>query len=139
MSTDETDGPDYLAQTRAIYAALNGRDFGAVTSMFGPAAIWDVSRWGLGSKSGRDAIRQFLEDWFGSLAEYEVQLEEIHDLGGGVVFAVVLQVGRRAGSRGLLQMRSAPVFVWEDEGIARLTLYRDIQEARAAALLLAKV
>jgi ketosteroid isomerase-like protein len=136
VTSEETDRPDYLARTRAVYALLNGRDFGAVTAMFGPDAVWDISRWGLGSKSGRDAIRQFLEDWFGSLAEYEVRLEEIHDLGGGVVFAIVLQVGRRAGSRGLLQMRSAPVFVWEDEGIASLTLYRDLQEARAAALLL---
>jgi limonene-1,2-epoxide hydrolase len=134
----ESETTDALARTRAVYAALNSRDFNAVVSMFGASSVWDVSRWGLGAKTGLDAIRHFLEDWFGSLEEYHVEVEEIHDVGGGVVWAVVLQSARRAGSRGLLHMRSAPVFEWVDGTIAMVTLYRDVDEARGEAQRLAQ-
>ena len=126
--------PDFVQRTLGVYAALNARDFEAIMGMFGPAAVWDVSRWGLGTHAGLDAIGHFLEDWFGTLDDYEVQVEEIHGLGGGVVQAVVEQIAHRAGVRGVLVMRSAPVFVWgPDARIAQLTLYRDTEEARARA------
>ncbi|MBA3807856.1 MAG: nuclear transport factor 2 family protein [Solirubrobacterales bacterium] len=138
MIPGEPETSELIARTRAIYASLNSRDFDAVTAMFAPAGVWDVTSWGLGSKSGREAIRHFLTDWFGSLAEYEVRIEELHDLGAGVVLAVVLQVGRRTGSRGELQVRSAPVFLWDQDGIAQVTLYRDLEAARLAAQELAE-
>ena len=120
--------------TRRVYASLNSRDFDAVVATFAPSAVWDLARWGLGTHSGRKAIRRFLEDWFGSLETYEVQIEEMCDLGSGVVQAVVLQIGHRPGSRGQLRVRSAPVYVWEGGMIAQLTLYPDIEAGRAAAL-----
>lgn len=135
--SEEPEPSDPIERTHAVYAALNSRDFEAVVGMFGPPSVWDVSRWGLGAKAGPEAIRQFLEDWFGSLDEYRVEVQEIHDLGEGVVWAVVLQTARRAGSRGLLQMRSAPVFLWVEGKISQVTLYRDIDEARAEAQRLA--
>jgi len=119
--------------TRRVYASLNRRDFAAVAAMFAPLAVWDISRWGLGAHGGRKAISRFLEDWFGSLEAYEVQIEEMHDLGGGVVYAVVLKIGRRPGSRGHIRVRSAPVYEWEHELIGKLTIYPDIEEGRAAA------
>lgn len=132
MSPEPTDPPDYARRTRAVYDLLNGRDFDAITAMFAPDGVWDVSRWGLGAKSGREAIRRFLEDWFGSLTEYEVRVEQIDELGQGVVLAQVLQIAR-ADSRGSLEVRSTPVFRWQDERIAEVTLYRDGEEARVAA------
>lgn len=136
---EETETSELIKRTYAVYAALNSRNFDAVVGMFGAAAVWDVSRWGLGAKSGLDAIRQFLEDWFGSLDEYEVEVREIHDLGGGIIWAQVLQTARRAGSRGLLRMHSAPVFLWVDGTISQVTLYRDVEQARADARRLARL
>ena len=134
----EPEPTDLIKRTHRVYAALNGRDFDAVVGMFGSPAVWDVSRWGLGAKTGPEAIRHFLHDWFGSLDEYRVEVEEIHALGEGVVWAVVVQTARRGGSRGLLQMRSAPVFLWAQGRISQVTLYRDIEEAQAEAQRLAQ-
>jgi ketosteroid isomerase-like protein len=136
--SEESATPDLVELTRRVYALLNGGDFDSVVSMFAPACVWDVSDWGLGTHAGLKAIRQFLHDWFGSMDEFEVHVEEIYDLGNGVVSVVVLQVARPAGSRSLLRARSAPVFVWIDGRIAQVTLYRDIDEARAAAERLAE-
>ena len=73
---------------------------------------------------GRAAIRSMLEEWFGSYEELEFGLEEVRDLGNGVVFAVVVQNGRPAGSAGHLRQREGWVFVWVRGLIARLTYLR---------------
>jgi ketosteroid isomerase-like protein len=126
--------PDLVELTRRVHESLNSRDFDAVLGMFGPASVWDVSRWGLGSHAGLDAIRQYLEDWFGHLDEYEMQVDEVHDLGNGIVFAVVTQVTPGLGHPSLLPVRSGAVFVWAESVIARVTLYPNIDEGRAAAV-----
>jgi ketosteroid isomerase-like protein len=122
-----------LELTRSVYACLNDREFDAVADMFSARAVWDVSRWGLGIHSGRAAVRRFLGDWFESLEEFKVEVEEMLDLGSGVVYVEVLQIARRAGSREYLRLRSAPVYEWAEGKVARLTLYPDIDEGRAAA------
>jgi len=122
-----------LELTRRVYVAINERRFDAVASMFAEDAVWDVSRWGLGVHAGTAAIRRFMGDWFESLEEYEVQVHEMLDLGNGVVYAEVLQVARRTGSRAHLHLRSAPVYQWEAGRIVGLTLYPNLREGRAAA------
>ena len=88
---------------------------------------------GLGDRfEGRAAIRSFLENWFGTYEELEFGLEEVRDLGNGVVFAVVVQNGRPAGSAGHLRQREGWIFVWVRDLIARLTI-SEVDEARAAA------
>lgn len=130
--------PDGLAElVRSTYVSLNRRDFDSVTAMFGPDSVWDVSRWGLGSHWGREQIRHFLEDWFGSLDRYEVRLEAVHPLGNGVIWVEVVQLAHRSGSRSLLRVPSAPVFQWAHGRIASVTVYPDAEEARSAAELLA--
>ena len=86
---------------------------------------------------GQAAIRAFVEGWFGMYEELEFKLEEVHDLGNGVVLAVVLQEARPAGSAGYVQQREGWVYVWVGGLIARLTVV-DIDEARAAAERLAQ-
>jgi len=131
--THEPTATGVLELTRRVYTALNERHFDAVTAMFADDAVWDVSRWGLGVHVGTVAIRRFMGDWFESLEEYEVQVHEMLDLGNGVVYAEVLQVARRTGSRDHLHLRSAPVYKWAGGRIARLTLYPDLSEGRGAA------
>jgi hypothetical protein len=77
-----------------------------------------------------------LEEWFGSYEELEFGLEEVRDLGNGVVFAVVIQNGRPAGSAGHLRQCEGWVFVWVGGLIARLTT-SEVDEGRAAAAHLA--
>src|SRR6478609_4392699 len=77
-----------LDLTRRCFEAGNSGDFDALMLFFGPDSVWDVSAWGLGSHTGRPAIRAFFGDWIGSLDEYELQVEELVDLGNGIVLAV---------------------------------------------------
>ena len=86
---------------------------------------------------GQAAIRAFVEGWFGMYEELEFKLEEVHDLGNGVVFAVVLQEAQPAGTAGHVRQREGWVYVWVGGLIARLTA-SDIDEARAAAERLAE-
>jgi hypothetical protein len=65
--------------------------------------------------------------------EFEAELEEIHELGNGVVLAVVSQNARPVGSSAHVQFRYAAVGVF-DAGLAvRTTNYLDTDEARAGA------
>ena len=86
---------------------------------------------------GQAAIRAFVEGWFGLYEELEFKLEEVHDLGNGVAFAVVVQRGRPVGIAGHVQQREGWVYVWVGGLIARLTA-SDIDEGRAAAERLAE-
>ena len=86
---------------------------------------------------GRAAIRRFLEDWFRVYEELDFEVEEVSDLGGGVVFAVVIQDGRPVGGDGRLRQREGWVYLWVGGSIARLTT-SEVDQARAAAERLAE-
>ena len=107
-------------------------------SFFGPDSVWDVMPWGLGTHAGLVAIRDSLEGWIGGFDEYQVVVEQMLDFGNGVVCVIATQYAHSASSRAQLQLRYAPVFVWDQGVIARVTHHRDIDEARAAAERLAE-
>jgi hypothetical protein len=67
----------------------------------------------------------------------EYGLEEVRDLGNGVVYAVVVQNARPAGSASHVRAREGWVFVLVRGLITRLTVY-EVEEARAAAERLAE-
>src|SRR5207244_5632074 len=115
-----------------VFEAANRRDLDAVVGSFAEDATLDGR--GVGTTAeGRAAIPSFLEDWFGAYEELEVGLEEVRDLGNGVVFAVVIQNARPAGSAGHVRQREGWVLVWEEGLTVQMTTYGDIDEARAAA------
>jgi ketosteroid isomerase-like protein len=69
--------------------------------------------------------------------ELEFKLEEVHDLGNGVVLAVVVQDARPAGIAGRVQQREGWVYVWAEGLIVRFTA-SDVDGARDAAERLAQ-
>ena len=81
----------------------------------------------------RGAFRRFCEDWLGPYGEWTVEFEEIADLGGGAVFALLLQRGRLAGSDAEVHVRYVQVSEWVGDVSVRSTFWTDINEARAAA------
>jgi ketosteroid isomerase-like protein len=87
---------------------------------------------------GRAAIRDFLDEWFSVYEELDFELEEVSHLGGGVVFAVVIQDGRLVGGGGHLRQREGWVYLCVGGSIARLTTRDVVDEARAAAERLAQ-
>jgi uncharacterized protein (TIGR02246 family) len=134
--SQESTTPDLVELMGRAFEAANRRDLDAVASSFAEDATFDGRALG-DHFEGRAAIRNFLEEWFGAYEELEVGLEEVRDLGNGVVFAVVAQNGRPAGSAGQLRQREGWVFLWVRGLIARLTI-SEVDEARAAADRLAK-
>ena len=82
--------------------ALDRRDLDGVMNNVAEDAVLD-GRADL--IEGRAAIRGFLEEWFGAYEELDFELEEVSHLGGGVVFAVVIQDGRLVGSDGHVRQR----------------------------------
>jgi uncharacterized protein (TIGR02246 family) len=133
---EESTTPDLVELVRRAFEAANCRDLDAVANSFAEDATFDGRA--LGDRfEGRAAIRSFLEDWFGTYEELEIGLEEVRDLRNGVMFAVVVQNGRPAGSGGHLRQREGWVFVWVRGLIARLTI-SEVDEARAVAERLAQ-
>jgi uncharacterized protein (TIGR02246 family) len=133
---EESTNPDPVELLGRALEAANRRDLDAVASSFAEEATFD-GRGVPDHYEGRAAIRSMLEEWFATYEELEFGLEEVRDLGKGVVFAVVLQNGRLAGSAGHLRQREGWVFVWVGGLIVGLTT-SEVDEARAAAERLAQ-
>jgi uncharacterized protein (TIGR02246 family) len=129
--SEESTTPDLVELIGRAFEAANRRDLDAVAASFAEDATFD----GRGTPehhAGRAAIRSMIEEWFGAYEELEFGLEEVRDLGNGVVFAVVVQNGRLAGSAGHLRQREGWVFVWVRGLVARL-MTSEVDEGRTAA------
>ena len=135
---EESTTPDLVERSRNAIEAAGRRDFESAVSFYAPDSVWDVSAMGMGVYEGVAAIRRELEQWINAYQQFEIEVEEVRDLGNGVILSVTHQAGRPLGSSGYLEMRFASVTVWRDGLIARVTPYPDIHEARAAAERLAE-
>ena len=131
--SEESITPDLVELVRKQVEALERGDLDGVMSSVTDDAVLDGR---VDLVEGRAAIRGFLEDWFSTYEELNFELEEIRHLGGGVVFAVVIQDGRLV-SGGHLRPREGWVYLCVEGSIARLTT-SDVDEARVAAERLAR-
>jgi hypothetical protein len=136
--SEQSDQPDALASARGFCDSIERRDFEAALSFFGPDPVWDMSALGMGAFEGRVQIRDLFEDWSRAYDEWGITFDEFLDLGGGIVFAVVTERGRLAGSTGRLHFRVAVVAAFVERLIMRVSTYADIDEARTAAARLAE-
>ncbi|HWX96095.1 MAG TPA: nuclear transport factor 2 family protein [Solirubrobacteraceae bacterium] len=125
-----------LEQARRSFEAADSGDYDWMISFYGPDSIFDMEPWGLGTYEGLVAIKAFFKDWIGAFDEFEMKLEELADLGNGVVFGVARQYATSAGSNPL-QLRHAAVSVWEGGVAVLVRNYPDIEEARVIAQALA--
>jgi uncharacterized protein (TIGR02246 family) len=135
--SEESTTPDPVELVGRALEAANRRDLDAVAGSFAEDATFDGRALG-DHFEGRAAIRSFVEEWFGAYEELAYRLEDLRDLGNGVVFAVVVQNGRPAGSAGHLRQREGWIFVWVRGLIARLAI-SEVDEGRAAAERLAQL
>jgi ketosteroid isomerase-like protein len=135
--SEESTTPDPRELARGFFEAANNREFDSIPSFYARDAVLDSMAMGA-SFEGAPAIRGYFEDFISAYEEFQVEPEEILDLGNGVMLTVAFQQGRPVGSSGRVQMRFASVAVLVDGAVVRQTLYTDIDEARAAAERLAK-
>jgi ketosteroid isomerase-like protein len=118
--------------------AANRHDLDAFMSVFSPDAVYDASREGLGVYEGPAAIRGLIGGWWDAFDDLRLTPEEILDLGNGVLFAAIHHDARPVGSAAHIDTQQAYVFVFAEGLVARTTVYRDMDEARAAAERLAE-
>jgi ketosteroid isomerase-like protein len=135
--SEESTTPDLVTLTQELG---NAKGVDATMPFYGADAMYDMSRVGLGTFEGRAAIRRFLGDWLSSYQETEDEMQETIDRGNGIVFARVRETGRPSGSPDQSRVHAVYgfVFVWTDGKVARVTVYTDVDEARAAAERLAE-
>lgn len=119
--------------TRDAIRSGNGGDYEAMMVFFGPESSFDLRSVGLGRYVGQRAIRRFLEEWIGSSDEIAFHLDEVQEIGDGVILAAIQQRTRPTGSKGFLHLRYAAVYLWVDGISQRVTHFRSFDEARAAA------
>jgi ketosteroid isomerase-like protein len=130
--------PDLVELTRRTLDAHNRRDFDAIARFSALDVVYEAVSLGT-TFQGITEVRGFLEDWLGGYEEFEMEPEEIHDLGNGVAFVVVQLTGRPVGSGSRLTRHRPLAFRWVDGLIARVTAYAgSIDEGRAAAERLAR-
>ena len=137
---EESTTPDLVEMTRSMFEPATatwspGAQADRFTRFFAPDVTWESV--GLGTTfEGIEASREFLVDWLGRFGDYEAGVEEILDLGNGVVLAKSAQEGRPVGSRVDVRLPReimVHVFVWEQRMITRVVSSGDTPEARATA------
>jgi ketosteroid isomerase-like protein len=131
--SEESTTPDLVKLSRRFVDAANRRDVEALMSFFAPDAVWEALGPGDERLSGPTAIRGMLEDWFGPYEQYEVEVEELLDLGYGVVCMLAAHKGRLIGSSAFVQWRQGFVTLYDGDLIERVTSFPDVDQARAAA------
>jgi ketosteroid isomerase-like protein len=134
--SEESTTPDPVELVRKQFEALNRRDLDGVMRSVAEDGVYDGRAVG-DHIEGPTAIRAFVEEWWSAYEELDYELEEVSHLGGGVVFAVVIQDGRPVGSAGRVRQREGYVYLCVGGSITRLTIY-EVDEGRAAAEQLAK-
>ncbi len=107
---------------------------------YAPDAVYDMSNLGMGVFEGRRAIRGFLDDWETRYEDLQDEVQEIVDLGAGVVFLDARMSAHVVGSpaHARVNARYGYVFEWADGKVTRATPYPDTEEARAAGERLAE-
>ena len=129
---------DPLEAIRENIEALNRRDPLAAAVIWSPDGLFDLSPLGVGVFEGRQAIRDFFEDWLAPYSDFKLELSELRDLGNGVTFHAVRQRGRPARGRGFVELHHAYSATWAHGLVEWATVHTDIDEGRAAAERLAE-
>jgi ketosteroid isomerase-like protein len=138
LRREESTTPDLVELLGRWVSVINRRDVDASMSFFAPDAVWEALGAGDERLLGLTAIRGMLEDWFRPYDDYEIEVEELLDLGNGVVFSVAVNKGRPINSNAFAQWRQGFVVLMDDDLIGRIISYRDLDEARATAERLAE-
>jgi limonene-1,2-epoxide hydrolase len=133
---EESTTPDLVELVRGILAAANREDWDAILDLYASDAVWDTD--GMGTFEGPSAIRGFWQDWWSSYERLEIDVQEILDIGNGVVLATFPFGGLPRGSTAEVRTQMALVYEWAHGAVAHVTSYFDVDEARAAAERLAE-
>jgi SnoaL-like protein len=119
---------------RRMQEAFNRGDFDGALAFFDPEVAADHSaRVGGAIGHGREELRRIVTEWAGAFTELHVDIEEIRDLGAGLVLQVTLHRGRGKGSGAEVAYRFALLYELHDAAITHMTLFLSTEDALEAA------
>jgi ketosteroid isomerase-like protein len=119
---------------KASYEAFNRRDFDAFFEYYDSDIVWEQDEKFVepGTHYGHDGVRRVFESVFESFDEFQVEVEELLDLGDRVL--AILRIAGTAKLTGMeLGTPGAHLFSFRDGKIVKLQLFVDPAEAREAA------
>lgn len=120
--------------TRASYEAFNKRDFDAFFEFYDPDIVWEQDEKFVepGTHYGHAGVRHVFESIFESFEEFQVEVEEIFDLGDQVL--AILRITGTAKLTGMeLATPGGHLFWFRDGKVVKLKLFLDPAEAREEA------
>jgi ketosteroid isomerase-like protein len=108
---EESTTPDLVDLVRSMFESTDRYfDFDAIAGLAVPEVVWDLSDMGLGIYEGIAACREFIKGSWAIWEDHHHKIEEILDLGTGVVFVALWEDGRPIGSDSRVQARQGDVF-----------------------------
>jgi ketosteroid isomerase-like protein len=126
--------PELVELTREVFDAADRGDVDGALASFAADAVWEsqvLER----SFEGVPAIKAFMERWLAAYAAFDVQAEDIEDLGGEVALCVFRN--RPTDRIREPSLRFALVVVWAEGLVRRVIGSEDVPAARAIARALA--
>ena len=122
---------DLGGRVRALLELGDGAEWEKAMEFFAADAVW-ATVGGLEDHEG-SAIRDFWVAWYEPYEDVRIEILDVVDPGGGVVIAVIRQSGRLGSVAKRVSEQIALVYEWSSGLIARVTVYVDLGEGRAAA------
>ena len=133
--SEESTTPDLVELVRHLLDASSCMDGDVFVRSFAPDAVFLT---GVGRFEGREAIRDYIEDFNSSYDEQSFTPDEVHDLGNGVAWFSARVTGRLRGTSAEVRLRFAVVVTHAGGVVSQWTDYATIDEARAVAERLAQ-
>jgi ketosteroid isomerase-like protein len=121
---------------RQYLAAYDNGGTDAWATFWHPEITWRAIEGAIddvGIMHGADAIRRHYSQWEETFEDFRTEPDEVIDVGGDRVIAVVRSIGRMKGSEGELEIRYAVLFAIRDGKIARGREFASRAEAVKAA------
>jgi ketosteroid isomerase-like protein len=129
---------DPIEVIREQFAATNARDFQRAMDLYADDVVLVVEQGFLitGTFEGREAVGEWFGDWFRAFGhDYHFDIEELRDLGGGVVYLYASYggTGRTSGA----EVRDSRHYLYrvEDALITRVQFFMNREAALQAASL----
>jgi ketosteroid isomerase-like protein len=135
---------DLVERTRKLIAIANrAENLDAVLACYTPDAVLELRDASIPAgmaaiSEGMEAIGATLTEWWSVWDDHHHYVEEIVDMGNGVIYLVAREDSRLRASQARVEQTNAHVLRWVDGLIESHTIYRDADRARADAERLAR-
>ena len=119
---------------RRMYETFHAGDPAASLACFDPDVVVDFSRRADGRVGqGREYLAQVVATWIGTWEEWNEDIHDIRDVGGGQVYVAATQRGRGKGSGVEVEQSYAFLCEFEGDAITKLTYFPHAADALEAA------